>query len=133
MERITITIEADLLAEVDALVSSRGYQNRSEAFRDLARAGLHRTEPPMPDAPCMAALIYVYDHARRDLPSRLAHEFHDHHDLAVSTLHVHLDAGSCLEVAVLKGTASDLQHMADHVIAERGVRYGQLVLLPDSA
>lgn len=132
MERVTITIEADLLAEVDALVSSRGYQNRSEALRDLARAGLQRAEPPAPDAPCVAALVFVYDHARRDLPNRLAHEFHDHHDLAVSTLHVHLDAGSCLEVAVLRGAARDLRHMADHVIAERGVRYGQLVLLPET-
>jgi CopG family nickel-responsive transcriptional regulator len=131
VERVTITIEADLLAEVDALVTSRGYQNRSEALRDLARAGLRQAEPP--DTPCVAALVYVYDHARRDLPNRLANEFHDHHDLAVSTLHVHLDAGSCLEVAVLRGAAGDLQHMANHVIAERGVRYGQLVLLPQES
>ena len=130
MERVTITIEEELLAEVDALVSSHGYQNRSEALRDLARAGLRRAEPPKPDEPCVAALVYVYDHTRRDLPNRLANEFHDHHDLAVSTLHVHLDAESCLEITVLKGAAGALQHMADHVIAERGVRYGQLVLLP---
>ena len=77
--------------------------------------------------------MYVYDHARRDLPNRLTNEFHDHHDLAVSTLHVHLDAGSCLEVAVLKGSAGDVQHMADHIMAERGVRYGQLVMLPAGA
>jgi CopG family nickel-responsive transcriptional regulator len=133
VERVTITIEADLLAEVDALVTTRGYQNRSEALRDLARAGLRQAEPPRLDTPCVAALVYVYDHARRDLPNRLANGFHDHHNLAVSTLHVHLDAGSCLEVAVLRGAAGDLQHMADHVIAERGVRYGQLVLLPQES
>ena len=86
MERVTITIEADLLAEVDALVTTRGYQNRSEALRDLARAGLRQAEPPRPDTPCVAALVYVYDHARRDLPNRLANEFHDHHNLVVSTL-----------------------------------------------
>jgi CopG family nickel-responsive transcriptional regulator len=132
VQRVTITMEEDLLAELDALVMRRGYQNRSEALRDLARAGLRRVEPPEPAEPCLAALVYVYDHARRDLPNRLTNEFHDHHDLAVSTLHVHLDAGSCLEVAVLKGPAGAVQHMADHVIAERGVRHGQLVLLPYS-
>jgi CopG family nickel-responsive transcriptional regulator len=118
MQRVTITIEDELLAEVDALVVRHGYQNRSEAMRDLARAGMRQL---------------VYDHERRDLPNRLAHEFHDHHDLAVSTLHVHLDAKSCLEVAVLKGAARAVRHMADHVTAERGVRHGQLVLLPSSA
>ncbi len=133
MQRVTITIEDDLLAELDALVVRRGYQNRSEALRDLTRAGLRQSVPPEPGVPCVAALVYVYDHARRDLPNRLAHEFHGHHHLAVSTLHMHLDAESCLEVAVLKGAADSVQHMADHVIAERGVRYGQLIVMPAKA
>ncbi len=75
----------------------------------------------------------IPDHGRCDLPNRLANEFHDHHHLAISTLHVHLDVETCLEVAVLKGAADDVQHMADHVIAERGVRYGQLVMMPQKA
>jgi CopG family nickel-responsive transcriptional regulator len=102
-------------------------------LRDLVRAGLARAEPPPADAPCIAALVYTYEHTRRDLPNRLTNEFHDHHELAVSTLHVHLDAGSCLEVAILRGAAGAVQHMADHVIAERGVRHGQLVILPRTA
>jgi CopG family nickel-responsive transcriptional regulator len=130
MQRVTITIEDELLAELDDLVVRRGYQNRSEALRDLTRAGMRQIDPPVPGAACVAALLYVYDHTRRDLPNRLANEFHDHHDLNVATLHVHLDAESCLEVAVLKGTTEDVRHMADHVIAERGVRHGQLIVLP---
>ena len=130
MQRVTITMEDDLLAELDALVTRRGYQNRSEALRDLTRAGLRQGEPPLPEAACVAALVYVYDHARRDLPNRLTNEFHDHHHMAISTLHVHLDPESCLEVTVLKGATKDVQHMADHVIAERGVRHGQLVIVP---
>jgi len=130
VQRVTITMEDDLLAALDALVVRRGYQNRSEALRDLTRAGLKQAEPPEPNANCVGALVYVYDHARRDLPNRLANEFHDHHQMAISTLHVHLDPESCLEVAVLKGKAKDVQHMADHVIAERGVRHGQLVVVP---
>jgi CopG family transcriptional regulator, nickel-responsive regulator len=114
-------------------VTRRGYQNRSEALRDLARAGMRQADPPKPNANCVAALVYVYDHARRDLPNRLANEFHDHHSLAVSTLHVHLDAESCLEVAVLKGAVGAVRHMADHVIAERGVRHAQLIVLPQRA
>ncbi len=133
MQRVTVTMEEALLAELDALVARRGYQGRSEALRDLARAGMRQLDGPAPDEPCVAALVYVFDHARRDLPNRLAHEFHGHHDLAVSTLHVHLDAQSCLEVAVLKGPAGAVRHMADHVTAERGVRHGQLVLLPAAA
>ena len=37
MQRVTITIDDDLVAEIDAFMAGRGYTNRSEAIRDLAR------------------------------------------------------------------------------------------------
>ena len=104
MQRITITIEDDLLAEIDAAAEARGYQNRSEIIRDLARAGLQQgAEDAAPSGQCVAALVYVYDHAARDLSKRLVQNFHGHHDLSLATLHVHLDDDSCMEVTALKG------------------------------
>jgi len=66
----------------------------------------------------------------RELPKRLTRDFHRHHDLAQATLHVHLDQESCMEVTVLRGSGSDVQRFADHVITERGVRHGDVVYLP---
>jgi len=72
MQRITITIEDELLAEIDAAAEARGYQNRSEIIRDLARAGLQQgAEDAATSGQCVAALVYVYDHAARDLSKRL--------------------------------------------------------------
>ena len=36
-----------------------------------------------------------------------------------------------MEVTVLKGRAGEIRHFADHLVAERGVRYGQVVMVPD--
>ena len=131
MQRVTITIDDELLAEIDLLGSARGYQNRSEALRDLARVGLQQAAAETaPDRDCAAALVYVYDHGQRELPKRLVRAFHNHRDLSVSTLHVHLDHENCMEVTVLRGRLSEVRHFAEHVIAERGVRYGQLFVLP---
>ncbi|MCI0757130.1 nickel-responsive transcriptional regulator NikR [Teichococcus vastitatis] len=129
MQRITITLDDALLREVDGL----GYANRSEAVRDLVRAGLQQeADARQTTGPCTAALAYVYDHHRRDLPGRLTESFHDHHDLSVATLHVHLDDHACLEVAVLRGNASTIRHFANAVKAERGVQHGRLLLLAPS-
>jgi CopG family nickel-responsive transcriptional regulator len=131
MQRVTITLEDEFLAEIDRVSAARGYQNRSEAIRDLARAGMRRAaEDGSAEGNCVAALVYVYDHESRELSKRLTHIFHDHHDLSLSAMHVHLDHGTCMEVAVLKGDAADVRHLADHVIAERGVRHGRLVTVP---
>ena len=131
MQRLTITIDDDLLGEVDDFMSRRGYANRSEAFRDLLRSGLERSDAETTDSRnCIATLSYVYDHAARELPKRLTQEAHDHSDLAQATLHVHVDHETCLEVTVLKGPSSEVKAFADHVIAERGVRHGHVVMMP---
>ncbi|HXW28290.1 MAG TPA: ribbon-helix-helix protein, CopG family, partial [Xanthobacteraceae bacterium] len=36
MQRITITVDDDLMDDLDRIIAARGYQNRSEAVRDLA-------------------------------------------------------------------------------------------------
>ncbi len=130
MQRVTVTLDEDLVEELDRFQKERGYQNRSEALRDLTRAGLQQFEPESGGGACVAALVYAYDHEVRALARRLASAQHDHHDLSVATLHVHLDHQSCLEVAVLRGGKAEVRHFAEHVMAERGVRHGRLVVVP---
>ncbi|HRY06928.1 MAG TPA: nickel-responsive transcriptional regulator NikR [Hyphomicrobiaceae bacterium] len=131
MQRITITIEDDLADEIDQFMGKHGYQSRSEAIRDLARSGLNQADKNASTAgTCVAALVYVYDHHVRELSKRLTQSHHHHHDLSMATLHVHLDHDTCLEIAALKGRTQDVQHLADHIITERGVKHGQLVIIP---
>jgi CopG family transcriptional regulator, nickel-responsive regulator len=131
MQRVTITIDDELDAELSRYMRARGYDNRSEALRDLARSGLQQAALEVAGTrPCVAALIYVYDHEARDLPKRLTRDFHDRHDLAQATLHMHLDHDNCMEVTVLKGRGAEVQEFANHIIAERGVRHGHVVYLP---
>jgi CopG family nickel-responsive transcriptional regulator len=134
MQRVTITVDDDLMAEIDAVMASRGYRNRSEAIRDLTRAGMDlvRTEAGEGGI-CVAALVYLFDHEKRDLARRLADTQHRHHGLSLATTHIHLDDDRCLEVALLRGAAGEVRHLADHVMSERGVRHGRLVLIPVDA
>ena len=125
MQRVTITIDDELDAELDRFMKARGYANRSEAIRDLARSGLQQAATEVGGTrPCVAALVYLYDHEARELPKRLTRDFHDRHDLAQATLHVHLDHESCMEVTVLKGRGADVQQFADqhHRRARRAPR-----------
>ena len=130
MQRVTITLDEDLLDDLDRLSGLRGYQNRSEAIRDLVRAGLQQASAQSGKGDCIAALVYVYDHSARDLAQRLTQNFHHHHDISLATLHVHLDHNTCMEITALKGSTGEVQHFAEHIIAERGVRYGQVVVIP---
>jgi CopG family nickel-responsive transcriptional regulator len=134
MQRVTMTIDDELMDSLDAYMRASGHQNRSEAVRDLVRAGL-MTQPRIDDGArrCMAALVYVYDHETRQLSKRLMDDHHSHSDLSIAAVHVHVDAESCLEVSLLRGPKAEVEHFAQHVIGERGVRYGRLVVVPASA
>ena len=128
MQRVTITLDDELIAALDHTVTACGYQNRSEALRDLARAGIAQVqETADASRAAVAALTYVYDHRQRELAKRLTRSFHNRHDLSVASMQVHLDHDSCLEVAVLKGATRDARDFARRVIAER---HGRLVTVP---
>jgi len=130
MERITISLDADLAAEFDRLIAERGYRNRSEAVRDLLRAHLEQARQKRGGAShCVASLSYVYNHHERELAERLTSLQHGQHDLTVATLHAHLDHENCLESVILRGPTAAVRGFADALIAERGVRHGQLNLI----
>ena len=131
MERFTMSLDESLATEFDALVAERGYQNRSEAVRDLIRAAIGAARSREAAAGyCVANLSYVYNHHERALSERLTEISHAHHDLTVAALHTHLDHEHCLESVILKGPTALVRRFADSLTAERGVRHGQLNLIP---
>jgi CopG family nickel-responsive transcriptional regulator len=131
MQRITLSIDDELVAALDRHMKERRYASRSEALRDILRQVQARERVDCEgDGFCVATLAYVYDHATRDLGRRLTRAQHRHHDLQVATLHVHLDHASCLEVAVLRGPVGAVRSLADDTVSQRGVRHGELHVIP---
>ncbi|KIO48847.1 nickel-responsive transcriptional regulator NikR [Nitrosospira sp. NpAV] len=131
MERLTISLNDQLAEQFDVVMHKRGYFNRSEAVRDLIRDLLDtvRSEEHV-EGHCIATLSYIYSHHESELASSLTAAQHDHHDLTLSSMHVHMDHDNCLEVTVLSGTIKNVKDFANHIIATRGVRHGRLHLLP---
>ena len=130
MHRFTISLDDGLAEQFDAWITQRGYENRSEAVRDLLRAELQKTRLRADEAPhCVACLSYVYEHQARDLAERLAKIQHARHDLVVSTMQVQLDHTHRLETTVLRGSTALVAAFADAVCAERGVHHGKLNLV----
>jgi CopG family nickel-responsive transcriptional regulator len=131
MKRLTMSLDDELADAFDALVRDQGYENRSEAFRDLLRHGLgqiRRREKP--DGPCVAALSFLYNHHQRQLAMRLTDAQHEHHEMTISSMHAHLDHDHCMETILLRGRTDEVQAFAQSMIAEPGVSHGYLHLVP---
>ena len=131
MERFTISLSETLAQQFDDLIHRKGYENRSEAVRDLVRTELENFRLEKQEAPyCVAALSYVYNHHARDLAERLTTLQHEHHHIVMSTMHVHLDHENCMETLILRGATQQVSTFANQLMAEPEVRHGRLNLVP---
>jgi len=133
LSRIGVAIDSDLLKKFDHLIASRGYTNRSEAFRDLIREALVQRSWERPDSNVVGTVTLVYDHHVRLLNEKLTDFQHSHFQQILSTLHVHLDHDNCLEVLVVKGRAAAVKKIADALISTKGVKHGRLTLTSTGA
>jgi len=128
LSRIGVSIDSDLLHRFDQFIADKGYDNRSEAFRDLIRDKLVGSAVVSPNALVVGTLTLIYDHHTRLLPEKLTDLQHENHEIIISTLHAHLDRENCLEVIILRGKSRDVQRLADRLISTKGVQHGRLVM-----
>ena len=127
--RFSVAMPEDLLVRFDELVARRGIaKNRSEVVRDLVREALVEEECATLGTIVMGTLTIVYNHHLTDLQEKLHSIQHDHFELIVSTLHVHLDHQNCLEVIILKGETGLVQGIANKILGTKGVKTGRLVV-----
>ena len=126
--RFGISIDSDLLESFDRLITGKGYQNRSEAIRDLIRAALVEDKTVAGQEEMVGTVTMVYNHHVRDLADKLTEHQHHHHHQIISALHVHLDAHNCLEVLVLRGSSAEINRIADELLGFMGVKHGKLFL-----
>ena len=128
LSRIGVSIDSELLHRFDKFIADKGYENRSEAFRDLIRDKLVGSAVVGPNAMVVGTVTLIYDHHTRLLPEKLTDLQHENHEIIISTLHAHLDHESCLEVVVLRGKSKGVQRLADRLISTKGVQHGRLVM-----
>jgi CopG family nickel-responsive transcriptional regulator len=127
VKRFGVSLEEEVLQELDGLVVKHSFPNRSQAIRYLVKSSIV-ADKIEENKVVAGAIVIVYDHHRRELNSKLMNVQHDYHDLILSTQHVHLDHDLCLETIAVKGKATKLRGLADRIIGTKGIKHGKLVI-----
>lgn len=128
IKRFGVSIEHNLLREFDGFIKKKGYENRSEAIRDLIREALVKEKTTHPEAEATGTINIVYNHHRPRLSDRLTHLQHNSPLNIFSSTHVHLDKDLCLEVIVVNGKAGDIISFGEKLGSLRGVLHSQIFL-----
>jgi CopG family nickel-responsive transcriptional regulator len=126
--RFSISLPGKLAKQLDQMAHQKGYDNRSLAVADMIRAHLVEHRQNFGDEEIAGTITLVYDHHKQHVQATLTDIQHDHHEVIVSALHVHLDHHNCLEVLVVRGKAGLIKKIADELIAAKGVKHGKLTV-----
>jgi len=127
LKRFSISLDEKLLTQFDDYIRPKGYSNRSEAVRDLIRKVLINEQWEQ-DSEVVGVVTLVYNHHQPQLQEKITELQHEYHHQITSTTHVHMDHHHCLEVTIVKGRASQVQELAERLIALRGVKDGNLTM-----
>ncbi len=125
--RFGVSIHKELLEKYDAKIKLENYSNRSNAIADLIRKELIEQEW-QENKIITGVITIVFDHHKRDLVNNLTNIQHEHHDLIISSQHIHLDHDYCFEIIVVKGKPKELKNLCSKLKAAKGVKHANLNL-----
>jgi CopG family nickel-responsive transcriptional regulator len=128
ISRFGVSLPTELLDKFDRHIDDMGYGNRSKAIADLIRDSLVQDAWRSGKGEVVGILTMVYDHHTSEVVNRLISLQHDADINIYSTMHIHLDHHSCLEILALRGGPSEIAGFADAVKAVRGVEHSGLIV-----
>jgi len=130
VDRFTVSLDTELLAAFDHHIAARGYENRSEAIRDLIRDLLTATQLQKGEVPVVAFLSMVCDHRVGESAKRIRSILQECGDLVLGILTAALDADRDGLTVALKGPSDRVHALANNLQAMRGVTHGHLSAVP---
>ncbi len=127
LKRFGVSLEEDLLEQLDGVVVEQSLPNRSQALRLLIKNYIDQQQWNEEDV-AVGAIVLIHEHTDGDSQSRIATTQHEYHCLVLATQHIHLGNNLYLETLSVKGKARKLVKLANRLITLKGVINGKLVL-----
>ena len=122
--RVGVSLEPELLHQLDDWVHQRNSSSRSDAIRALIRKELADRTLSDPDSDALGVVALLYRHDTPNVLRRLTAAEHRWGEHVRSTTHVHLEGDACAEVVLLLGRRREIERAAQDLRGVKGVMDG---------
>ncbi len=130
VSRISVSVPPELLRKFDEAAKRVGYEDRSKAIqavmRDLVTESKWMCEKM---GFGVGAIVMIYSHDAKGLEKEITQVQHEHAEIVISSMHVHLDRENCLEIIATRGKADDIKELSEELKTRRGVRQLKLAIV----
>ncbi len=125
--RFGVSLEKELLKELDDYVQDNQLANRSQGIRHLLNNNIVKKKWRCNNM-VAGSLTLVYNPQKRGIINKLANIQHEYHHVILSSQHFHLDHDNCLDIIAIKGKAAVLTELADKLKSLKGLQHGMLTM-----
>ncbi len=125
--RFSISLEEELLKELDEFADENSFSNRSQAVRNLIEKYIVEKKWQCNNI-VAGAIVLTYEHNKKDIINKSGDIQHKYFDLILSSQHFHLNHEVCLEIVAVKGHAKMLTELSEKLISIKGIKHGKLIM-----
>ena len=122
LARLSVSLPAELLSQLDAMVAERGLPSRSQMIAELIRHELAEHREVTPGAIVAGTITIIYRAESGRVRQALAQTQCAFLKEVISSQHVFLEDDQSLEVLLVQGPSERLRDLCDQLRKVRGVQ-----------
>ncbi|MDR0430003.1 MAG: nickel-responsive transcriptional regulator NikR [Tannerellaceae bacterium] len=127
LKRFGVSLESELLEDLDQYTSDNGFANRSQAIRFLVEKNV--TEQKWQCNHIVAGtIIIMYEQDKKEVTSRIASIQQRYTDVILSSSQYYISKIFCMHVVAVMGEAFHLTELSDRLTTIKGIKHGKLVM-----
>ncbi|MEM3654134.1 MAG: CopG family ribbon-helix-helix protein [Candidatus Bathyarchaeia archaeon] len=123
---ISVSLNEEILKEIDEVKKELGFSGRSEVIRAGARMLIaDNKEREKLVGKLNPILLLIHSQKAEDIVTKIKHEFED---ITKTQIHSHLKEDKCLEIFILDGDAERIKQFANLFQTSRKIEYVKLIV-----
>ena len=127
LKRFGVSLEDELLEDLDKYVGDNGFANRSQAIRFLIKKNVAEQKWQCNHI-VSGTIIITYYQDKKEITSKIASIQQSYTGVILSSSQYYINNNLCMHVATVMGEAHCLTELSDRLTTIKGIKHGKLVM-----
>jgi CopG family nickel-responsive transcriptional regulator len=127
IKRFGVSLESELLEDLDKYTDDNGFANRSQAIRFLIEKNVAEKKWQCNHI-VAGTIIIMYNQNKREIASKISSIQQNYADVILSSSQYYINETFCMHIATVMGEAYRLTELSDRLTTIKGIKHGKLVM-----
>ncbi len=127
VSRFGVSLDEELLKELDKYVAENAFTNRSQAIRFLIEKNMAEEKWKCNNI-VAGAIVLVFNNTKKEILKKSAEIQLEFSDVILSTQSFFLNEINLMQIIAVKGPSVKLTEASDKLIGIKGIKHGKLIM-----